>query len=166
VLADEGSATATRCAERLGESPASCSFHLRTLARHGFIEEAPGGVGRERPWRLTALSRSWTEFEGDPAATAAARELTDVLLARELELYRAWRETRADEPPAWAGEGSMWSSIAYLTAEELAEMRGEVEEMMVRHLERLEDPARRPPGARAVRLLSLLYPQPGGVHRG
>ncbi|ONI91704.1 hypothetical protein ALI22I_07475 [Saccharothrix sp. ALI-22-I] len=33
-------------------TPANCSFHLRLLARHGFVEEAEGGVGRQRLWRL------------------------------------------------------------------------------------------------------------------
>jgi hypothetical protein len=33
----------------LGESPANCAFHLRTLAKYGFVEEAGGGRGRERP---------------------------------------------------------------------------------------------------------------------
>src|SRR5436309_138158 len=32
--------TATECAEALGESPQSCSYHLRTLAKYGFVERA------------------------------------------------------------------------------------------------------------------------------
>ena len=34
-----GSVTATECAEVAGLSPSACSYHLRTLARYGFIEE-------------------------------------------------------------------------------------------------------------------------------
>ena len=45
-LADLGQATATELAERTGESPANCSWHLRQLARYGFIEEAESGAGR------------------------------------------------------------------------------------------------------------------------
>ena len=48
--------TATQASEALGESPANCAFHLRTLAKYGFIREAGGGKGRERPW--TAAQRS------------------------------------------------------------------------------------------------------------
>ena len=44
--------TATQASEFLGESPANCAFHLRTLAKYGFVREAGGGKGRERPWRL------------------------------------------------------------------------------------------------------------------
>jgi hypothetical protein len=50
LLLVEGTATATRCAQVLGDSPSSWSFHLRTLARYELVEEAPGGVGRRRSW--------------------------------------------------------------------------------------------------------------------
>ncbi len=46
--------TATQASELLGESPANCAFHLRTLAKYGFVREAGGGKGRERPWTLTS----------------------------------------------------------------------------------------------------------------
>src|SRR5690606_21557592 len=39
-LLKDGPLTATELAERLGETPANCSWHLRQLARYGFIEEA------------------------------------------------------------------------------------------------------------------------------
>src|SRR4026209_2071912 len=48
----EGPATATECSEAAGESPSSCSYHLRTLARVGFVEETASDDGRERRWRL------------------------------------------------------------------------------------------------------------------
>jgi hypothetical protein len=41
--------------QRIGETPNNCSFHLRQLARYGFVEEAGGGKGRARPWRLASL---------------------------------------------------------------------------------------------------------------
>src|SRR5271154_2933830 len=61
--------TATQASELLGESPANCAFHLRTLARYGFVEEAGGGRGRERPWRSTHKSFSVSSTElPDPQA--------------------------------------------------------------------------------------------------
>lgn len=41
LLAEVGAVTATEAAARLGYSSGLCSFHLRQLARHGYIEEAP-----------------------------------------------------------------------------------------------------------------------------
>lgn len=43
-----GPLTATQAGEIIGESPTTCSFHLRQLARYGFVEEAGGGAGRTR----------------------------------------------------------------------------------------------------------------------
>jgi len=41
-----GPLTATEVGERIGESPTTCSFHLRQLARYGFVEEAGAAPGR------------------------------------------------------------------------------------------------------------------------
>jgi DNA-binding transcriptional ArsR family regulator len=47
-----GPATATALGKRLGESSGSTSYHLRQLAKHGFVEEVPdSGDGRDRWWR-------------------------------------------------------------------------------------------------------------------
>jgi DNA-binding transcriptional ArsR family regulator len=59
-LHDVDQATATECAAAVGDSPSSCSYHLRALARWGFVEAATGGVGRERPWRATAARIEFT----------------------------------------------------------------------------------------------------------
>src|ERR1700733_1448043 len=45
LLPHTGTLTATQASELLGESPANCAFHLRTLAKYGFVEEAGGGSG-------------------------------------------------------------------------------------------------------------------------
>jgi len=50
-LLHAGTLSATQAGVLLGETPANCAFHLRTLARYGLVEEAGGGKGRERPWR-------------------------------------------------------------------------------------------------------------------
>ena len=71
LLSREGPMTATQLGEMLDESPANISFHLRTLAKYGFVEEAPGGTGRERPWSRVGIGNSW-ELDSDDAATATA----------------------------------------------------------------------------------------------
>jgi DNA-binding transcriptional ArsR family regulator len=55
LLREHGASTATRVAERLGESSGATSYHLRQLAAYGFVEDVPGrGAGRERWWRTVA----------------------------------------------------------------------------------------------------------------
>src|ERR1700689_171342 len=55
LLGSEGTATATRCAEVLGESVASCSYHLGILGKYGYAEMLPDQPGREKPWRLSSV---------------------------------------------------------------------------------------------------------------
>src|ERR687885_2295541 len=60
-------ATATECAAVIGESPSALSYHLRALARWGFVEEGEGGVGRERPWRATAARIAFDDESAEAA---------------------------------------------------------------------------------------------------
>ena len=89
ALGQAGTLTATQASEMLGESPANCAFHLRTLAKYGFVEEAGGGRGRERPWRRSYDSMSWTAYQdGDTQASQAAEALDQVWLDRSLARAR------------------------------------------------------------------------------
>src|SRR5580692_9457860 len=58
ALGFRGPMTATEVGEQIDESPTTCSFHLRQLAKYGFVEEAGGGKGRARPWRMASLAIS------------------------------------------------------------------------------------------------------------
>src|SRR5215467_3284043 len=78
ALTDAGTLTATEAGERVGESPANASFHLRQLAKYGFVEEAEGGTGRRRPWRLKQLGLWIEDVHEDPEAQVASRELDRV----------------------------------------------------------------------------------------
>jgi DNA-binding transcriptional ArsR family regulator len=56
TLRNDGPATATQLAQRLGESTGTTSWHLRQLAEHGFIEEDPDrGTRRDRWWRARTV---------------------------------------------------------------------------------------------------------------
>src|SRR5919201_6038502 len=156
----EGTLTATRAAELTGEVPASCSFHLRQLAKYGFVESAGGGRGRERPWRAVEASRRWATLHPDPEATAAAEELGAVLLERDLaELDRYLRERRS-YPPEWQEAALMSEGLLYLTLEELTQLSEEIVALNERYAHRTADPAQRPAAARAVRALTFTFPLP------
>ena len=89
---DTKTLTATQASELLGESPANCAFHLRTLAKYGFCEEAGGGRGRERPWRLAyrgmEIVPPWTDAESRLAAEAVATTWIDRWLDRARDRIR------------------------------------------------------------------------------
>jgi DNA-binding transcriptional ArsR family regulator len=161
-LVKAGHATATELAERTGESAANCSWHLRQLAKYGFIEEAEGGTGRQRPWRPVAQSiRLTPDRRSQPDLALAADTLNEVLLQREVESFRAWQAARYDAPAEWRDASVSTQSWDFLTADELAQFRQELMDLIFRfarrHTGRI-DPARRPPGALPVRLVAWAYP--------
>ncbi len=53
------------------------------MAKYGFIEEAPGGTGRQRPWQRVALAHTW-DYESDDPAAIVLSSVTH-LTAAELE---------------------------------------------------------------------------------
>ncbi|MDQ1293917.1 MAG: hypothetical protein QG608_1799 [Actinomycetota bacterium] len=85
ALAVSGPLTATEASGLVGGTPSSCSFHLRQLAKYGFVEEAPERRGRNRPWRLVRLSATISETSGDVARDVVARGLADALYQRTLD---------------------------------------------------------------------------------
>jgi DNA-binding transcriptional ArsR family regulator len=68
-LISAGPATASDCARAVGDTPSNCSYHLRTLARHGLVQREASGDRRQRPWRATI-----TGFAIDPVADPASPE--------------------------------------------------------------------------------------------
>src|SRR3954452_1872591 len=86
IVAREGSATATQCAQETGESVANCSYHLNLLARYDYVEQAEGGHGREEAWRLVSQSQSISDLGVDQetalAAQAASGAFLDFALAQ------------------------------------------------------------------------------------
>jgi DNA-binding transcriptional ArsR family regulator len=158
VLRREGPLTATRAGELLGQSSASCSFHLRQLAKYGLVEEAGGGTGRERPWRATTMFTSWPDVADDPELAAATDMFAGVLAERYFEYLRRWLETRHREPEAWQKAAGFGDTMVYVTAEELAELLAGERALVDRYLDRQDHPELRPPGARRVTYLHLAFP--------
>jgi hypothetical protein len=151
LLGSEGTATATRCAEVLGESVASCSYHLGMLAKYGYIEEVPGRTGREKPWRLAStrqdLGSAGLDSEGQLAAEAATEAFLDHEFARTRQRYRRTSIESEQWRPALIGE-TVW-----LTDQEYAAAKAELFAVLERFQDRdLLDPAQRPAGSREARL--------------
>jgi DNA-binding transcriptional ArsR family regulator len=154
-----GPATATECAEIAGLSPSACSYHLRTLARYGFVEEDPGSAadGRERPWRGRLYGFTMEDRPDTPAAARLASGLLAENLRAAAEEIRAQYVVRkAEYPAAWQAASGETFSVAHVTPEELEQMRAKVLEVMAPYI-RL-DPAERPPGALPVRVTLDLFP--------
>jgi len=154
-----GALTATQLGERIGESPTTCSFHLRQLAKYGFVEEAGGGKGRARPWRLTSIGISYSDTYDDPATEIAAGALSRVVRERQLGRYWTWAETRGTYPREWREAANDTEYLFYLTADELMQLNREMLDMLLpRFRERLSDPSLRPAGSVPVEMLVFTFP--------
>jgi predicted ArsR family transcriptional regulator len=154
-----GPLTATQAARELGETPQRCTFHLGQLAKHGLVEEAGGGHGRERPWRATASSTSWPNVVDEPEAAAAAQLLEAVVAEQHFEAVMTYIEGKDQLPGEWQEAAQLNDAALYLTAEELAELGRQVWDLVEQYAARNEQPGLRPEGARLVTFLNLAFPR-------
>jgi len=160
-----GPSTASKLAERLGESSGSTSYHLRQLERHGFVEEQEGrGSGRERWWRMVrgGLTISPSDVKDDPVALAATEALVQQMVgqrARQLDRFVAeGLEAFGDE---WVESSMVMSSALSVTREELEALNAEVAKTIDAALSvsRRREGA---PGARRVMVQFNSFPVVGG----
>ncbi|MGD0702726.1 MAG: helix-turn-helix domain-containing protein [Trebonia sp.] len=159
-LVHGGAMTATELGERIGETPTTCSFHLRQLAKYGFVEEAGGGQGRSRPWRMTGVGWSFSP-DGNPAAELASEAALRLFRERSFARYETWRRTRGVYSPQWREASEDSEYLFYLNAEELAQLGAELREVLMRWRQfegRVDDPARRPPDSLPVETLLFSFP--------
>jgi DNA-binding transcriptional ArsR family regulator len=163
-----GPMTATQVGEQIGESPTTCSFHLRQLAKYGFVEEAGGGKGRERPWRITTIGFGIAVPDDQPEAELVGNAVARMFRERQFDRYRTWLETKASYPARWRSAAFDSEYLFYLTVEELEQLNEELQAGLYERMhERLADPSKRPPGSVPVEMLLFSYPinfpQPGGA---
>lgn len=159
-LDDVGEATATECAAHLGQTVANCSFHLRTLAKAGFIEPAEPR-GRERPWRAVTRERSFAADPLDPASRRAVLELGEISVRREAERYiDHLRHVDHDGviDPELVPLTQLTTSAFWATPEETAELLEGLMALMKRFDGRSADASARPGGARLMRLFTAINP--------
>jgi hypothetical protein len=159
-----GPLTATQCAGRVGESPSSCSFHLRMLAKYGFIEEAPGGTGRQRPWRVVTVGNRWETTSETPAATRRAGEaLSAIVRDRDRQLLEQYVARSEEFDDQWRRAAFNSNYGGWLTPEELTEVGEKLHELWQPYLGRMTDSASRPAGARLVHMSVYGFPRADGL---
>ena len=153
LLFVRGPLTATEAGEALGESPASASFHLRTLAKYGYVEEAGAGPGRRRPWRAVREQQHVEQEQLSGEARLAGDELSRVLSAWNEDLYEGWLRRRPAESPQWRGRANEINAVLRLSPEEADALNRELDEVLARWDHAVRDP--RPDDGRRSVLLAL-----------
>lgn len=155
LLMVHGPLSATEAAQRLEQTPANVSWHLRKLAEHGLARQATSGPGRRRPWKVVVESLSWGE-DAEDEATAAA--LHDVTLEREVQTLRTALAHVPDEAGAWGQATEVYQSRLWLTAHEASEIGTQIRELFISFAEERRDPSNRPPDASVMALMAWIAP--------
>ena len=99
-LSDGQEMTATECGAAVGITASAMSYHLRALAKWGFVERAESRDGRERPWRATATGWRIESMTNQLQATAASAVTSTMFQRVSADLAR-WFEHEPDQPAEW-----------------------------------------------------------------
>jgi DNA-binding transcriptional ArsR family regulator len=151
-----GDATATECADAVGESPSACSYHLRALARQGFVEQVPSADGRERRWHARVVSLDFdASAEADDELRAASTVARAALLELSDENVRAYLTHEHSFPPAWREAASFLQTTITVTPAELEQIARQIQELFATYRR-----ARAPRGARFVDVSVRAVPKP------
>lgn len=156
LLRAEGPATASELGRKVGESSGSTSYHLRELARFGFIEEDDERRdARERRWRARHRYTSWDEAA--MSRTPEGREAAGIMRLRQVaaleEVVRAFGE--GGWGPEWIEAAGMSDYVLRLPPEGVRELQDRMDEL-------IRDVAARhagAPGAEQVHVWAGAYPR-------
>jgi DNA-binding transcriptional ArsR family regulator len=157
-LGQHGPATASILGKALGESSGATSYHLRMLARHGFIEEVPERAhGRERWWRSPAQDlRFPRQTPRDSEMRTLIEQLNQLKLAADQELFAGYLAGRADLGE-WADVLPYSRGSLRVTPSELHEFFDEYLALLKRYQRPAEEA---PPEARLVAARFFAFPVP------
>src|SRR3954465_2577371 len=130
LLLTVGEATATQCAAVVGESPSSCSYHLRHLEKFGLVKRVEAGEdddtvdGRPRRGGTVATGFDFGEphSTGSPELVAASVALIATGLDENLRLPPHSPHPLDDVPEAWQDVAAFSTYALMVNADELREV--------------------------------------------
>ncbi|MBM2619870.1 helix-turn-helix transcriptional regulator [Actinoplanes sp. LDG1-06] len=149
----DGPATSAILARRLDTDSGQTSHHLRLLARHGFVTEAPergrGSHGRERWWKAAHASTTWDT--GDAEATRAFERTARAVW--DLAMDKFHREASHGRwSPQWYDAAASSERVIRTTAEGLERLREQIDRL----IEEADNPG---PDSETVIVVTHAYPR-------
>jgi DNA-binding transcriptional ArsR family regulator len=136
TLRDDGPATATQLAARLGESTGTTSWHLRRLAENGLIEEDPDrGTKRDRWWRATSGSTTMAvrDFADRPELRGPVGIYLQTVVERAFTRAADFLEQGDSWSPAWQDAVTFSDVTVRLDPAGLAELNAELFAVIEKH---------------------------------
>jgi DNA-binding transcriptional ArsR family regulator len=161
LLRYEGPATASQLGRRLGESSGSTSYHLRQLARYGFVEEdAEQPNRRDKRWRSTYRMTSWSraDLAGDPEGMQISDALERRQLHGAIDAFQRWSAARDGLGPGHEDAGDVFDDMLRLTPSQLAVLRADLDGVFARYRTDPPPPAHPDEPAWHVRIYQQLLP--------
>ncbi|PZG02733.1 ArsR/SmtB family transcription factor [Nonomuraea aridisoli] len=159
-LSVEGSATATEVAEIAGITPSAASYHLRMLAKYGFVEDAPPrGDGRERVWKAVDKSLSVGVRPDDSPEVKDAKFVVMEAFRREAneEAERALSSVDR-ESDEWRDATRFNRVRLRVDAAELLRLNHEIEKLIEPYIAQYRSKEAAPEGARIAEAQINLFP--------
>ncbi|MGH3682050.1 MAG: ArsR/SmtB family transcription factor [Natronosporangium sp.] len=153
ALRADGPATASQLGRRFGESSGSTSYHLRQLARYGFVvEDEQQPSRRERRWRAVHDVTSFdpVDFLDDQAGQEALDAVGRLQLQHLVRTAEQWHRDRPDWPRGWVDAAEHSDLQLRLRPADLAQLSRELFEVAQQWVAR-----QRPAGDRQARLVSV-----------
>jgi len=164
LLRIHGPATATSLGRTVGAAPNAVSYHLRQLAKAGFIEpaEVTAGDRREHTWQASHDVTSWEST--DLANSSESHVALDALRRHIFDVYNEALErylrSEADYPEAWR-EAAGFGDLAFrATPDDLRAVREAVEAVVEGYRERAADRASES-GTEMVQVIWHAFPHSG-----
>jgi DNA-binding MarR family transcriptional regulator len=157
LLREDGPSTATKLAERTGQSSGATSYHLRQLAAYGFVSELTDqGTGRERWWQATHRGMS-LEAEDIRNAPEEAETYMRLVAAQYAERVERWLNDLPLATPEWDRGATLSDWRLRLTPEEATRLMAEMQALIAAY-RRDEEGVPAPEAAKRVALQIQLMP--------
>jgi DNA-binding transcriptional ArsR family regulator len=159
LLGAAGSATAAQCGRVLGVSQASCSFHLRQLAKYGLVEDIGRGRDRrERQWRVAHPLPVRIAISGD---TAARQQIERLVVEHEMQAILDYSRRPDGASPEWQHKAGMVAAMAVLSPDDAAAIKEKWMALLAPYIAAAQAGGRPlQPGQRHVRYFMAATPLP------
>lgn len=159
LLRLEGPSTASRLAERVGESSGATSYHLRELASYGMVVDAVGrGTGRERWWQAAHTTTTWEPDE--LLQQPGGLEVNELMQRHQIEVMgrelRSWVDSGRAHGPEWTGVAGLSDYVLRLTPAETRQLLEELYAVLDGWAARTHDPR---PGTLPVNVFTAAFPR-------
>jgi hypothetical protein len=135
LLLQQGPCTVGTLAGHLSADSGQVSYHLRELAKRGWVEHAPelARDRRESWWRAVPDSTAWRlENFTTPEGRAVVRHLDRLMVRENVERLQAFLRDYQRWSPQWRAASGSSQSFLHLTADEARQMNDELNQVLTR----------------------------------